>query len=591
MPSDAARTAWISVVWDRSHAPTDESIAPPVGRHVSVRLRTRGAVVGVSARRAGAGRARRRPRRRPCASRPAHRGTALPRRAARSDTRDDCAGHPPPDRGGARVRRRARRAGERRRTGHAASATSAAVAATATGADRRAGDGQLDAEDRDGDAQTSRRRRGGEDGGPDGKGRMASLLDGGVAVPHRPPAAGRAPRPAAGTPCFGRSPRRRRSYAPVMDIDCPPPRTRGLRRLGRRRWSPSAVLTVLAALAPGDDRTIPLALDLLAGARRARRAAHDDEPAAADRRPARRARRGEPRGDAGRDGRHPGGGALVPAAHRAAGGARERRRARDPGAVAADPGCRTGGGWSATSRCTRRSLGWGAYGRARAAAVELWRERAQGRRARAGQARPTRRGWPSARGSRARCTTRSRTGSRCWRPRPARSSTGPTSAPSRSRSAAGVVRTEASAALGDLRDVIGLLRDEPDELRPVPASRTCRRSSASGARPGMAIELRSGAPAADPGRRARRVPGGAGGADQRPPARARARGCASRSAAATAGSPSRCATTGVRRARPSSVGAGAGLVGLRRARRAARRHARPPARRPTASCCSAWIPA
>jgi signal transduction histidine kinase len=52
--------------------------------------------------------------------------------------------------------------------------------------------------------------------------------------------------------------------------------------------------------------------------------------------------------------------------------------------------------------------------------------------------------------------------------------------------AAGIIRTNAHAALEDLREVIGVLRSVPGEERferPLPRSPTCRSSSTSRARP------------------------------------------------------------------------------------------------------------
>ena len=80
---------------------------------------------------------------------------------------------------------------------------------------------------------------------------------------------------------------------------------------------------------------------------------------------------------------------------------------------------------------------------------------------------PTRRGRRSASGSPARCTTCSPTGSRCSACTPGRSNTGPTRRPPRSQRPRAWSASRRAAALEELRDVIGVLREGTEsEARP-----------------------------------------------------------------------------------------------------------------------------
>ncbi|MBD8058059.1 histidine kinase [Cellulomonas sp. JH27-2] len=112
-------------------------------------------------------------------------------------------------------------------------------------------------------------------------------------------------------------------------------------------------------------------------------------------------------------------------------------------------------------------LGWGAYGRSRAAAVRLWRERA--RAAEREQA---------ARVEEARVAERLRIAREMHDSLAHRLSLLSTTAgaleyrtdlsPEQVARAAGVVREAAAGALADLRQVVGVLRDGPDDLAPAP---------------------------------------------------------------------------------------------------------------------------
>ena len=112
-------------------------------------------------------------------------------------------------------------------------------------------------------------------------------------------------------------------------------------------------------------------------------------------------------------------------------------------------------------------LGWGAYGRSRAAAVQLWRERA--RAAEREQA---------ARVEEARVAERLRIAREMHDSLAHRLSLLSTTAgaleyrtdlsPEQVARAAGVVREGAAGALADLRQVVGVLRDGPDDLAPAP---------------------------------------------------------------------------------------------------------------------------
>lgn len=112
-------------------------------------------------------------------------------------------------------------------------------------------------------------------------------------------------------------------------------------------------------------------------------------------------------------------------------------------------------------------LGWGAYLRARASLLDVWRERAV--RAEREQER---------RVDEARLAERTRIAREMHDSLAHRLSLLATTAgaleyrpdlpPERVAAAAGVVRQQAGAALDDLRTVVGLLRSGPDELRPLP---------------------------------------------------------------------------------------------------------------------------
>ncbi len=112
-------------------------------------------------------------------------------------------------------------------------------------------------------------------------------------------------------------------------------------------------------------------------------------------------------------------------------------------------------------------LGWGAYGRTRDALVDEWRARA--RRAERDQEREV---------DEARSAERTRIAREMHDTLAHRLTLLATTAgaleyrtdlsPTQVAAAAGVVRASAGAALEDLRTVIGVLRERPDELRPVP---------------------------------------------------------------------------------------------------------------------------
>ena len=148
----------------------------------------------------------------------------------------------------------------------------------------------------------------------------------------------------------------------------------------------------------------------------------------------------------------------------------------------------------------------------------------------------------------------------------------PDAPPEQLARAAGVVRAGAHQALDELREVIGVLRDDSAAgvVRPQPGLSDLAELVAETCDAGTPVELtdrtsRSGELPAGLGRTAYRV--GAGGADQRPQARARpagpatARRTARRPAAGRADQPGRaCADT----AEPSlnGSGTGTGLIGL-----------------------------
>ena len=280
-----------------------------------------------------------------------------------------------------------------------------------------------------------------------------------------------------------------------MDIDCPPPRTRGLAVLVPAMLA-LAVLTVLAAWAPGADRTIPFALDLLAGAAAlAVLLMMTSRPLLA----------GILLGALA---------AVSPAATPAAtaGTLVAARwfplRTALPVALASAVGHAIQGlwlpipmpyGWWLVCDVAVHAalVGWGAYGRARAAAVELWRERARAAE------RERDRAADEARLAERTRIAREMHDSLAHRLSLLATTAGaleyrPDLSPEQVARAAGVVRAESGAALADLRDVIGLLRDQPDELRPGPGIGDLPELVGHWRSAGMAIELRSGALAVTP---------------------------------------------------------------------------------------------
>ncbi|ROS23818.1 sensor histidine kinase [Cellulomonas sp. PhB150] len=134
-------------------------------------------------------------------------------------------------------------------------------------------------------------------------------------------------------------------------------------------------------------------------------------------------------------------------------------------------------------------LGWGAYGRARATAVQLWRERAQ--RAEREQA---------SRVEEARVAERTRIAREMHDSLAHRLSLLATTAgaleyrpdlsPEQVAAAAGVVRAGAGEALEDLRAVIGVLREQPDELRPAPGLADLPALVAESRAAGIDVDLR-----------------------------------------------------------------------------------------------------
>ena len=199
-----------------------------------------------------------------------------------------------------------------------------------------------------------------------------------------------------------------------------------------------------------------------------------------------------------------------------------------------------------------------------------------GRPRRASGCASSRPGWPSGSGSPGRCTTCWRTGSRCWPCTPARCEVR-RDAPATEREAAGVIRQCAYDALEDLRQVIGMLREQPAEDRPQPTlgdvPALVEESREAGAT--VDLELAGGDGVPDGvGRHAYRIvqealtnarkhaPGA--------PVRVAVRGCAER------GPGGRGGQRAGRRAAPMP-GAGAGLVGLRERVQPGRR---PPRARP-----------
>ena len=144
--------------------------------------------------------------------------------------------------------------------------------------------------------------------------------------------------------------------------------------------------------------------------------------------------------------------------------------------------------------------------------------------------------------------------------------------PRRRRAAAARHRRHRRTALTEMRRLLGVLRedtdtehDPPAAARPAPAHRAGRRRPSVGRRDDAARRPRRRR-AARPGRRAHRVPDRAGGADQRPPARARRgrrRGARLRRGRAAA---SGCGTTARDRpvrSRPTALAGGHGLLGMR----------------------------
>jgi signal transduction histidine kinase len=277
-----------------------------------------------------------------------------------------------------------------------------------------------------------------------------------------------------------------------MDIDCPPPRTRG-RAAKVAALASLAVLTVLSAWAPGDDRTVPLALDLLLGlAALAVLLMMTSRPLLA----------GLLLGALA---------AVSPAATPAAtaGALVAARwfplRTALPVALPSVVGHAIQGlwlpigmpyGWWLVCDVAVHAalVGWGAYGRARAAAVELWRERARNAE------RERDRAADDARLAERTRIAREMHDSLAHRLSLLATTAGaleyrPDLGAEQVAQAAGVVRAEASAALGDLRDVIGLLRYEPDDLSPGPGIADLPALVGQWREAGMAIELRSGAPA------------------------------------------------------------------------------------------------
>ncbi|RHA38440.1 sensor histidine kinase [Cellulomonas rhizosphaerae] len=142
-------------------------------------------------------------------------------------------------------------------------------------------------------------------------------------------------------------------------------------------------------------------------------------------------------------------------------------------------------------------VGWGAYGRARATAVQLWRERAQ--RAEREQA---------SRVEEARVAERTRIAREMHDSLAHRLSLLATTAgaleyrpdlsPEQVAAAAGVVRAGAGEALEDLRAVIGVLREQPDELRPAPGLGDLDALVAQWRDAGMVVELDQAAPDVPP---------------------------------------------------------------------------------------------
>ena len=105
-------------------------------------------------------------------------------------------------------------------------------------------------------------------------------------------------------------------------------------------------------------------------------------------------------------------------------------------------------------------VGWGAQDQAKRALVASLRGPGPAGRGGAGAAASPRPGGPSGPRSPGRCTTCSPTGCPCWPRTPGRWSTARTPRPSELARAAGVIRDGAHQALEELREVIGVLRDE-----------------------------------------------------------------------------------------------------------------------------------